>query len=196
VERVPDGEREAYAITSRRTYDHTGTSQRSEAATIVGPDGAPRSFRETLHLVTLKGARSKQETRIDIEGKSARAVWIHNDRSAQPLEREFEIPPGTFLCGSQALEHWAVFTATFPPAFEKHAVQLFYPDLKQVLDVEFSLRGTETIRIGGEEVKARHVSFAEREGRMEGKLWLDGEGSILQIEFPKSSLRVVLAKTE
>jgi hypothetical protein len=59
--------------------------------------------------------------------------------------------------------------------------------------VTFRSRGKDELAVGERKIEARRYSFRSRDNRLNGLLWLDGKGRMVQMEYPASGLRVILA---
>ena len=192
-QRVPRGGGWAYVLDSVRRYDHEGISQRSQGMTVVSDQGLPLRFEESTSLNTVQGARTSQKTSIEFNGQKAHVTSQHNGPKGRRVERDIAIPDQpTYLYANQALEHWVVFTAAFPPLAKTHTVRLLYPDFDRVLKVTFSAEEKESLTVGKEKTEAQRFSFKSSDGELTGLLWLDAKGHLLQLKFPAASLRLVL----
>jgi hypothetical protein len=186
----------AYVLTSERTYDRDGFSQRGSGKTRIRPDGTPLSFEESLDTSTVKNASAHQETSIRFEGGRALVTYIPNRKTESPIRHDLELPQDAFLYANQAVEHWAIFVSRIPADAEKQSIRLYYPDFSKVFDVTFRRKGEETLRIGATEVPVRRYDFQSSGNELKGGIWIDREGRLVQVEFPNTSpqtaLRVVL----
>jgi len=186
----------AYVLTSQRTYDRDGFSQRGSGKTRIRPDGTPLSFEESLDSSTIKNLTAHQETSIRFEGGKALVTYVPNNKTESAVRQDFEIPPDAFLYANQAVEHWAIFVSRIPAEAEKQSLRLYYPDFSKVFDVTFRKTGEETLRIGATDIPVRRYSFQSSGNELRGGIWIDREGRLVQVEFPNSSretaLRVIL----
>lgn len=192
LEELPrDGGENVLVLTSRRSYDHQGLSQRSESTTVLSRRLFPIHFEETLHISALSGTRSRQDLRVDVKDGVATASWVHNGKTSKPTKDTVELPDDSFLHASQAVEHWALFLTALPPGAREHVLRLYYPDFGRVLEVTFIARSEEALRIGGQQLTTTLYEFSA--DILRGRAWRDDEGRLVQIEFPEAGLQVVLA---
>jgi len=195
---VPAGPKppSAYVLTSQRTYDRDGFSQRGSGKTRIRPDGTPLSFEESLDTSTIKNLSAHQETSIRFEGGKALVTYIPNRKTESPIRQDLELPADAFLYANQAVEHWAIFVSRIPAEAEKKSLRLYYPDFSKVFDVTFRKMGEETLRIGTVDIPVRRYAFQSSGNELNGGIWIDHEGKLVQVEFPNSSretaLRVIL----
>ena len=186
----------SYVLTSQRTYDRDGFSQRGSGKTRIRADGTPLSFEESLDTSTIKNLTAHQETSIRFEGGKALVTYVPNNKTEAAVRQDFELPPDAFLYANQAVEHWAIFVSRIPAEADKQSVRLYYPDFSKVFEVTFRKTGEETLRIGAIDIPVRRYSFQSSGNELHGGIWIDREGRLVQVEFPNSSretaLRVIL----
>lgn len=199
IQAVREGGDSAYTLTATRSYERDGATHRSEEKTTFLADATPLKFEETLDFTTVKNLHAHQVTTIEFVKQWAKVKYVQNGKEAEPLLQTVELPPGTFLFGSQAVEHWALFVAKLPQNLEKHKVNLFYPDFQKVLEVTFQKSGTEKLIVGKLEVETSRLTFRSEAKELQGSVWIDSKGRLIQVEFPSAtakelSLRVVLAE--
>ncbi|HVR76568.1 MAG TPA: DUF6134 family protein [Planctomycetota bacterium] len=184
-----------YEVEAHRSHDRQGISTRARSTTRFLDGGKPLRFEETLDLRAPRNSRSHKETRIDFADTKARVRYSNNGKDEEPIT--LDLPRGVFLTASDAVEHWVILAAEIPRAALKHEAKLLYPDHSKILEVTFERAGTEKLKVGPEEIEATRYSFRAAHGEMNGSVWLDGRGKLLQIEFPGTSreltLRVTLA---
>ncbi len=181
-------------IRSARTYSNDGITRRATGVTLVTTTGSPLRFEETLFLVpaATPDRGTKQTTKFERDGRKVRVTYRPNDVERSTIVRERELDESVYLCGNQALEHWVVFTAQLPREFASRTVQLYYPDQRRVFDVHLRANGSEKLKIGDRAIVARRYAFRTTENAMSGNIWLDAGSRLVQVEFPRSALRVVL----
>jgi hypothetical protein len=202
IKRAKEGERSfVYILTARRSYDREGASHRSEETTVFKADGTPLKFEETLDFSTIGKVRSHQVTTIEFVGQRAKVKYVQNGNEGEPNLQTVELPSGTFLTASQAVEHWAILMSRLPLEFEKEKVNLFYPDFHKVLEVTFLKAEQEKLKLGKDELETTRARFRSETGELQGTAWRDARGRLIQIEFPNPkakelSLRVVLVEGE
>jgi len=197
IEEAVENDQPVYKVKAKRTYDHLGSSQRGEELTILSREGVPLRFDESLDVGMIGGLQAHQQTSVRMEEGKARVRFVSNGRDDKPALRESEIPPGTFLIGSQAVEHWAVFAARFPADVKTHKVNLFYPDFNKVFEMTFQLVGKEALDVKGQKMETSRYAFQSPEKDLRGDIWLDAKSRLIQIEFPPATdkqkpLRVLL----
>lgn len=181
-------------VRATRSYQREAVAQQATSTTHVSVDGAPEHYEEQLTVLHATSARrSTQKTTVERRGSTTRSTFVQNGRAERPSVDERVLEAGTFLCASQAVEHWAIFVANLPKTFERHTVKLYYPDQRRVFNVQLTGKGEETIRIGKSRVAARRYVFRSAKGELDGSLWIGSDGRLLQVTFPQSQLRVVLA---
>ena len=184
-----------YEVRSTRSYNRAGVIQQATATTHVSLKGIPERFEEDLTVLHPATAHpSRQHTKFERRGRTGRVTYRQNGLESKPVVREQVLPEGTFLCANQAVEHWVVFASTLPEEFESRKVKLFYPDHRQVFDVHLRKKADETIQVGKKTVPARRYAFRSTRNELRGNLWLGLDRRLLQIEFPFSQLKVVLAE--
>ena len=144
-----------------------------------------------LHASTAQ--RSTQKTTFERRGGTTRVTFVQNGRKDRPSVDERVLAEGTFLCASQAVEHWAIFVSALPKKFARREVKLYYPDQRKVFTVQLNETGEETIKVGKSKVSARRYTFRSANGELDGNIWIGADGRLLQITFPQTQLRVVLA---
>lgn len=199
IRQLGEASRPLLVITAKRNYHYETTHQEAESTTVLRRDATPVSFEEELRVTTVKDLRGTQTAKIRFEDSEAHARYIQNGREDHPTTHTLEMPPGTFLFASQAVEHWALFTAGIPRGAKSHTLKLYYPDFRKVLTVDFENKGAETVTIGEGKAKATKYDFRSSLGTLKGSIWLGDDQRLLQIEFPApaskvATLRVVLAK--
>lgn len=189
------GSEGGYEVEASRSHDRLGISTRARSTTRILDGGRTLRFEEILDLQAPRNARSHKETRIDFAEGKARVRYSNNGRDEEPIT--LDLPRGVFLTASDAVEHWVILAAEIPRGALKHEAKLLYPDHSKVLDVTFERAGTEKLKVGPEEIETTRYSFRAARGEMNGSVWLDERGRLIQIEFPGASkeltLRVTLA---
>lgn len=185
-----------YRISARRRYERAGISQRGKGTTTVHGDGTPVKFEESLEVGALENKKAHQETVLEFSNAKAHLSYVQGGKKQPPLD--LEVPKGTFLTASQAIEHWAILLSSLPPGCEQHQLKVFYPDFGKLMDVIFRKSGAEKLKTGQGEVEATRYSFASEGNSLRGSVWTDASGRLLQMEFPNPSkdlsLRVTLAR--
>jgi hypothetical protein len=191
IDRVPRDGGIAYVVDSQFRYDREGVSHQARGLTVVSDQGIPLRFEETRTLSGVAGVVSSQQSRIDFEGDVAKIHSQHNGAAERTITREIKLPAETYLYANQAVEHWAIFASRLPAKFEKHRLDLLYPDFDRVLRVSFRFQEEETLKLGKHPLKTRRYEFSAEGGELSGRLWMGEDKRLAQIEFPVSSLRVV-----
>ncbi len=181
-------------VRATRSYHRESVVQEATGTTHVTFTGVPEHYEERLTVLHASTARrSTQVTTLERRGGTTRVSFVQNGRKDQPSVDERVLAAGTFLCASQAIEHWAIFVSSLPKKFARREVKLYYPDQRKVITVQLNGKGEETIKIGKSKVAARRYSFRSAKGELDGNIWIGAEGRLLQITFPQTQVRVVLA---
>ena len=185
-------------LTAERTYSREGIHHQGRESTVLLLDGTPVRFEESLAVSVLPNRRARQDTTIEVREGKARVTYVPNGDAARKSSYELEVPKGTFLFASQAVEHWAIFTSRLRLDRDEEVLQVLYPDFRRVLAVTFRKSGTEDLEIKGEKIPTTRYGFSSAEGQLKGNVWLDKDQRLMQVEFPNpenpgASLKVVLA---
>ncbi len=181
-------------LRATRSYHREAVMQQATGTTHVSFAGEPHRYEEqltALHATTAQ--RSTQETTFERLGETARVTFVQNGQKDRATVVEREIGEETFLCASQAVEHWAVFVAALPKEFATREVKLYYPEQRKVFTVQLIEKGEEKLELGGREVAARRYAIRSARGELDGEIWVGTDGRLLQITFPQTQIRVVLA---
>ena len=181
-------------VRATRNYHRESVVQEATGTTHVSFTGEPEHYEEqltVLHASTAK--RSTQATTFERRGGTTRVTFVQNGRKNRPSVDERVLAEGTFLCASQAVEHWAIFVSTLPRKFARREVKLYYPDQRKVFTVQLNGKGEESIKVGKSKVSARRYTFRSAKGELDGNIWIGADGRLLQITFPQTQVRVVLA---
>lgn len=198
LENVEEG---SYEIRTSRRYAKSPTSMEAHSVTVVKSDGSPARFEESLEVAAVKGFRGRMETTITVSDGKARARYVPNGKEERAATSEHELQPGTYLCASQAVEHWAVFCSKIGKGEREVTLRILYPDFQRVYELRFEAKGRETLRVAGVPTETDVYGFSEPSGQLSGKIWLDDTRRLVQIEFPARSpeakpLRVVLTSKD
>ena len=54
--------------------------------------------------------------------------------------------------------------------------------------------GAETIKVGKRQLRSRRFTFRSAKGELDGNIWIGDDGRLLQVSFPQTQIRVVLAE--
>jgi hypothetical protein len=182
-------------LRATRSYHREAVVQQATGTTRVSLTGEPQRYEEkltVLHASTSK--RSTQETTFERHGERARVTFVQNGEKDRPTVDERVLDDETFLCASQAVEHWVVFVSALPKDFADREVKLYYPEQRRVFTVELSGKGEEKIELGKRDVTARRYTVRSPMGEIDGNIWIGADGRLLQITFPQTQIRVVLAE--
>lgn len=181
-------------VKATRNYHREGVVQQATGTTHVSLAGEPQRFEERLTVLHATSAqRSTQHTTFERRGQTVKVTVVQNGREERPAVQERLLQEGTFLCWSQAVEHWVVFVSVLPEDFESHEVKLYYPDLRRVFTVQLRAKGEDVIKVGKTRTTARRYTFRSSKNMLNGSLWIGADRRLLQITFPDTQVRVVLA---
>ncbi len=181
-----------YEIQARRTYNYGGAIRAARGTTFLTTTGETLRFEETLRAAHVDGNVSEQRTLYERKSESQAQV-TYLQPGAKPIVRDHTLEANSFLCGNQAMEHWVAFTASLAGSLDGREVSLLYPDFNRTVRLRIDKKGEEPLRLGGRSIDATRYAFKSTE--MSGTLWLDAQNRLLQIEFPSTRLKVVLAGT-
>ena len=182
-------------LRATRGYHRMGVVQQATGTTHVSLAGDPRRYDEkltVLHATTAR--RSLQETSLERRGEIARVSFVQNGHKDRARVDERTLEEGTFLCASQAVEHWAAFVALLPKSFTSHELKLYYPGQRKVFTVRLKSRGEESVKVGKRSIAARRYTAQSERGEIDAGIWIAEDGRLVQIVFPATDLRVVLAE--
>lgn len=188
IARTREADRTIYRMTSYRHTDREGTIQKATSRLWFGPDRLPVRFEEVASVRTGPHSRGEQEVDVRFSPRKVRTRFVNNGREDRAVRRETEVPEGTFLFSSPALEQWIILAAEVS-GHARRSLDVYYPQFDAVLRIDFTREAApRDLRVGDETVSATGYRFRTRGRAYEGTIWVDAKGRMLRYESGPLSL--------
>jgi len=178
---VLSGRRVGWRTRASLDYSRPGTRLRGEFLTDYDPDWRPILYRRQFSASVggFNGGESI-EARFDKSG-----VEIVTQQGKSQVKESHALDEPVYLCGAQAMEHWAIFLSRMPrPAPPGFRIPTYQPETGS-LPIELSAPSEE--RIAG----VRCTAYSFRSTGFEGRIWVDEEGRLRR--YVQGKLEITLS---
>ncbi|MBN1417416.1 MAG: hypothetical protein JXP34_01495 [Planctomycetes bacterium] len=179
---VADGRKIAWRSTATLEYARPGNRLSGTFYTDYDSGWHPLQFRRQF-AASVAGFGGG-ESLVARFGKAD--VEIVTQQGTQQIKETHALEGPQFLCGSFAMEHWAVFLSRVAhPVPSGHTIPTYQPETGP-LPIELSSPSEE--RIDG----VRCTSYSFRSTGFDGRLWIDGEGRLRRYVQGKLEITLVV----
>jgi hypothetical protein len=184
------GPRRLYRSTSRFRYEREGLTLSGDCVSFFDPSLRPVRYQTQSRYSGVRNYHSENLQEGEVQGTKLRYAVVHNGETAQPVRREMEMPPGSYLWLNQAVDNIALLCGDLLKRPTDYDVKVVYPDFLRVYEIHFVFEKEEPVEVGGKSVSCRRFSFRSKEGQLDGRVFMDERGRLVQYE--QGPLRIVL----
>lgn len=188
---VGSSHKKFFRSTSSMRYEREGQFESWDHDSFFNPAWRPVQYETHHRLSGLQDRRSYQEHKGEIRGSRLEYTVIHDGATNQPVHSEMEAPEGAYLFLNQSVDNWAILAANLlrrPSTFE---AKVIYPDFLRVFEVTFTFEKEEPVDTGASEKPiGRLFHFRSKERQLDGKVWVDRHGRLLQ--YQQGDMRIFL----